>query len=287
METLERLQQQLETGDDLSTVVHAMKALAAASIQQYERAVHTLAAYTHTVALGLHVLLRDGPRPAAATPSGPRGLIVLGSERGLCGRFNEDVADLVQPVLAGATATRLVAVGARIATTLELSGHAVEAVLELPFSAARITDTVQRLLVQLDVWREEGVGDVRIAFNASRGRARSRATIRSVFPLDVAELAGLGGEPWPSRSIPTYSLPRDELLAALIRQHIFILLVRACAESLASEHSARLMAMQTAEKNLQERQAELTRRYRRRRQERITAELLDVIAGFEALTAEQ
>ena len=74
-----------------------------------------------------------------------------------------------------------------------------------------------------------------------------------------------------------------DLLAALLREWFFVELFRVCAESLASEHASRLLAMQTAERNITDRLAELNTVYRQQRQEAITSELLDVVAGFEAL----
>lgn len=88
-------------------------------------------------------------------------------------------------------------------------------------------------------------------------------------------------EPWPSHVLPMFTLPREQLLLALLQQYFFVTLFRACAESLASENGSRLAAMQLAEKNLAERHAEVTGAYRRRRQESITTELLDVLVGYE------
>jgi F-type H+-transporting ATPase subunit gamma len=79
-------------------------------------------------------------------------------------------------------------------------------------------------------------------------------------------------------------MDRSQLLAALIRQYLFVQLYRACAESLASENTSRLLTMQTAEKNIDERIDELNISYHSRRQEAITGELLDVISGFEVLS---
>jgi F-type H+-transporting ATPase subunit gamma len=76
----------------------------------------------------------------------------------------------------------------------------------------------------------------------------------------------------------------QRLFSSLLRQYIFVSIFRACAESLASEYASRLAAMQAAEKNLEERLDEVTGRYRWLRQNVITSELLDVVAGFEALT---
>jgi F-type H+-transporting ATPase subunit gamma len=55
-------------------------------------------------------------------------------------------------------------------------------------------------------------------------------------------------------------------------------------ESLASENASRLSSMQAAEKNIQERLDELTTKYQHQRQESITAELLDIVSGFEVLS---
>lgn len=73
------------------------------------------------------------------------------------------------------------------------------------------------------------------------------------------------------------------MLSELIRQHLFSVLHRAFAESLASENAARLAVMQAAEKNIDERLDHLTTRFHQQRQAGITEELLDVMSGFEAL----
>jgi len=68
--------------------------------------------------------------------------------------------------------------------------------------------------------------------------------------------------------------------------HIYSLL-RACAESLASENASRLAAMQRADKNIDELLQDLNRTFHRLRQSGIDEELFDVISGFEALSVEE
>ena len=89
---------------------------------------------------------------------------------------------------------------------------------------------------------------------------------------------------WPSRSLPTFSMDHDQLFTRLLRQYLFVTLFRACAESQASEHTSRLSAMQSAQRNLDDRLEEVTLAFRRARQGVITAELLDLAAGYEAIT---
>jgi F-type H+-transporting ATPase subunit gamma len=84
--------------------------------------------------------------------------------------------------------------------------------------------------------------------------------------------------------LPTFTMAPDTLLERLLNQHLFVTIFRACAESQASEHASRLAAMQAAQRNLDERVSDVTMQFRRARQNVITSELLDVVAGFEALT---
>jgi F-type H+-transporting ATPase subunit gamma len=74
------------------------------------------------------------------------------------------------------------------------------------------------------------------------------------------------------------------LISALLGQYLFVALYQALAESLASENAARLAAMQAAENNIEERLKDLRLQYNQLRQSTITEELLDIVAGFEALT---
>jgi F-type H+-transporting ATPase subunit gamma len=72
-------------------------------------------------------------------------------------------------------------------------------------------------------------------------------------------------------------------LRALIREHLFISLFRACAESLASENASRLAAMERAEKNIDDLLEQLYGSFHQVRQSGIDEELFDVVSGFEAL----
>jgi F-type H+-transporting ATPase subunit gamma len=80
-----------------------------------------------------------------------------------------------------------------------------------------------------------------------------------------------------------FTMDPGQLLSDLLRQYLFGGLYRAVAESLASENSARLMAMQRAEDNILDLLDELTNQYHQQRQMNITQEILEVISGFEAL----
>jgi F-type H+-transporting ATPase subunit gamma len=293
METQEQLQSRLHSLEELRTIVKTMKALSAASIRQYERAADAVGGYYETVERGLQVVLRDAP--ATTTPrqsgagSGALGVVVFGSDHGLCGRFNEEIVQYALDRLDAAAdlpgGRRVLAVGARVASALEHADGTVDEAFAVPGSADQITATVQRILVTLEQWRTHaGVGPVRLFYNRHGGSRGYEPTGAPLLPIDLGRLRRLGERPWPSRSLPTFSMQRAVLLQRLVRQYLFVSIFRACAESQASEHASRLAAMQAAERNLDERLDEVTMIYRRARQNTITSELLDVVAGFEAIT---
>ncbi len=296
MESLEQLHRQLESLDDLRTIIKTMKALSAASIRQYEQAVSALAAYYLTVERGLHVTLKGTASPSLPPRrrQEPRRLaaIVFGSDYGLCGRFNEEITQYALERMDSAAADPknrlLLAVGARVAASLEQAGQSIEEDFLVPGSAPQITATVQQILLKLDEWREQaGVHYVYLFYNRHTGGKGYHPTGFELLPINLHRFHRLEEEQWPSRVLPTFTIERDVLLARLLHQYLFVTIFRACAESQASEHTSRLAAMQAAERNLDERLEEVTMVFRRARQNAITSELLDVVSGFEALTTEE
>ncbi len=287
MQTLEALEQAIAASLKLKDVVRTMKVLAAASIRQYEQAVSAVADYGRTVELGFKVVLRRTGLPQAVSKDGGRSAIVIGSDHGLCGRFNEVLADFAARHLEGRGEIRLLAIGARIDLALQTRGWVAEESFFAPGSVSGITFTVQQMLEKIESWREEGVETVDLFHHRHSGQGHYQPEVQRLLPLDALRFAGWQRQPWPGRSLPTFSMAAEKLLAALVRQHLFISLYRACAESQAAEHGQRLLSMQLAEKNISQRLEELTMAHHQLRQEQITAELLEVVSGFEALRSEE
>ncbi|AOY88084.1 F0F1 ATP synthase subunit gamma [Marinobacter salinus] len=292
MESLEQLHKQLDSLDQLRSIVKTMKALSAANIHQFEQAVEALGGYYRTVELGLHVVLKD-MKPSGfehGPASRPRrlGAVVFGSDHGLCGRFNEEIAEhaimRMDSTAAEKEDRRLLAVGARVAGSLENAGLHVEEDFLTPGSAVQITATVQQILLKIDQWQEEAGAHYIFLFYNRHSRQRSyQPTGVQLLPMNLRRFHRLEEEPWPSRSLPTFTMERQALFHRLLDQYLFVSVFRACAESQASEHASRLSAMQSAERNLDERIGDVTMSYRRARQTVITSELLDLVSGFEAL----
>lgn len=294
METLEQLRQSIGATQDLQAIVRTMKVLAGVSIRQYERALTSLSDYEQSVSMGMHVVLQSSKESTPPRRRGqPRrlGAVVFGSDQALCGRFNDLVADFALRAMERfhipAHHRELLAVGSRARSSLEHRGQRVQTCMPVPGSATAITGRVRSILLLIEQWRSAGdVTDVVLFYNGYRPDSSRGPSMVHLIPVRTERFQPYHQNRWPSRSLPTYSLPREALLAALIRQYLLVSVFRACAESLASEHASRLESMQLADKNIEGHLGELEANYRHLRQEAITVELLDVVTGYEAQISE-
>ena len=287
--TMQSLRRKIDGAGDLQGVVRSMKALAASSIGQYEKAVRSLDDYYRTVELGLSVCLRQAdPHDAVwgTKSGGPIGAVVFGSDQGLVGRFNEAVVEFAVSELRKPPREikKIWAVGERAQALLADAGLAQPELLSVPVSISAITPLVDRILIEIEEARERGeVVDVLLFHNHPKSGAVYEPVSKHLLPLDHAWRTKLIALPWPSKNLPEVIGKSTATLQAFIRGYLFVLLFQACAESLNSENASRLAAMQRAEKNIKNILEDLNRTFHRVRQESIDEELFDVVSGFEAL----
>jgi len=292
MATVESIKRKIKTAEDLHAVVKTMKILAAVSIRQYEKAVASLAHYNRTVEMGLQVVLSQRPEPLAPAepePSTRLGAVIFGSDQGMCGPLNDQIVSQALGGMAQLGAPpenrALIAVGIRVAERLGNAGHPVEEILPVPGSTSGIIPLVQELVRILEEWHfRRNIKRVQLFFCEHLSGAAYRPYNLQLLPLDSQWLGRIRDRKWPTRNLPTFSMDWARLFSGLIRQYFFVSLYRAFAESLASENASRLASMQKAEKNIEERLDGLQAQFHRQRQMSITGELLDIVAGFEALT---
>lgn len=290
--TTDGLRRKLSGAGDLQGVVRSMKALAASSIGQYEKAVLSLDDYYRTVELGLTACLRQDGQAHSATEKPrskwrPFGAVVFGSDQGLVGRFNEVLAEFFAENLRTLPAKpmKIWAVGERIRTLLSDVGTPTIVPATVPNSVNAITPLVAKILTDVESARECGdIVDVYVFHNHPKAGALYEPAVERLLPLDSAWQSKLSAHAWPTKNLPEVIDGADAALPAFIRGYLFVLLFQACAESLASENASRLAAMQRAEKNIDEILEQLNRTFHRLRQESIDEELFDVISGYEALS---
>ena len=294
MQTAEALKRKIQSAQDLLGVVKTMKALAAVSIRQYQRAVESLADYNRTVEMGLQIVLKESLEATAASRSQSMrlGAVVFGTDQGLCGQLNNTIVShaLEEMDKTGIPKEEriIIAVGVRTADILEDSGQKVFEILTTPGSTAGITSMVQDITLLLENWRFKiAVERMHLYYSEYVSGAIYRPRTLKLIPGDHQWLVGLRREKWASRTLPTFTMDWNRIFRALIREYLFVSIYRAFANSLASENASRLAAMQSAEKNIEERLEELSVHFHRQRQMTITEELLDIVAGFEVLKESQ
>ncbi len=301
MKSLEALTAEIDSIKDLQSVVKTMKALAMVSIRQYETAVTALADYNRTVEMGLQILLRHryfseqgvmlSPGITNHKKTRTLGVIIFGSDHGLCGQFNEQITSyaLEQIDLKPDKPENIVvaAVGDRLIPYLEAAKQPISAQFSLPNSVTVITPMVQEILLTIENWQLSKVDQIILFYNKSLSSASYRPQSVQLLPMNAQWLQRLEKQAWHGEGLPSFTMNWDNLFSALIRQYLFVYLYRAFAESLASENASRLSSMQAAQKNIEERLTELNSQHRHQRQSSITSELLDIVSGFEALNSRE
>ena len=288
MQTLDVLQQRIKTTGDLLGVVRTMKSLAAVNIRHFERAAQSLTQYADVVEQGWTVLLRAGGVMLPASRVNRAVILVVGSDQGMCGQFNELA---VRESLGTADRVRKQGMdisfwcaGDRVRSGLEDAGHMVEHHFVIPGTLGGVDGVVGQLVQEMARWQRRGVGRFYVVHNTPSSTEGYGTLEHRILPLDKAWGEKIARTPWPGRCLPQVLLPGEALFFRLFEQHLFVSLYGALARSMAAENAARLAAMQVAEKNIEEMRNDLEGEFRQSRQTSITGELLDIVAGFEAMS---
>ncbi len=288
----ENLRRKIDGAADLQGVVRTMKALAASSINQYENAVISLQDYYRTVELGLVACLRQTEMlNITKQPAKPNtkaiGAIVFGSDQGLVGQFNDVLADFVIHTLSQQPQSNYVwVVGERMYLRLEDAGLHPVSLFSVPHSVNTISTLIAQILLETESYHQRGEIDQFYLFHnrPQMGNSSYQPISQRLLPLDATWQLNLQSLPWPTNNYPEVALLNSrQTLKALIREYLFVSLFRVCAESLSSENTSRLIAMQRAEKNIKKQLEDWQHTYHRLRQNSIDAELFDLVSGFEAL----
>lgn len=293
-DTTTSLRRKIGSAGDLQSVVRTMKAMAASSIGQYEQSVRALGDYYRAVELGLGLCFRQSerspavPEQARSAETGALTAIVFGSDQGLVGQFNDVVADFALKSLAALPGNPHVwAVGERVHARLADTGLPLAGLFSVPSSVHAITPLVGQIQIASEADQAKG-GHARlyVFHNRPQSGAIYEPVGQRLLPLDEQWQQGLTKVRWPTKALPEILGAGTDTLRVLIREYLFISLYRACAESLASENTSRLAAMERADQNIDELLQSLNGTFFSLRQGGIDEELFDVISGFEALGRE-
>jgi F-type H+-transporting ATPase subunit gamma len=287
MAELRELQRKLESIQSLKDVVNAMRNLAAIYVRRAEDALKASRPYGDVVNTALRLVLeRSRFDTAGEEDDRPALLVVFASDQGLAGPFNERVCSEAVAFAEGlASRAEIAVIGMRGRGLLEQRGVSPVLAARSPTSLEGIRSRVPEISAELfGAYHNLGPARLFFVFNAYESMGRFVPTVRRIVPPVREELEAEPGHrfTWD----PILTAPPGDLLGRLIEEYIFIELYQSLLESHASENGARLTSMTAAGSSIDDRLEVLRQQFQSVRQESITAELMDVVSGTEALREE-
>ena len=295
MPSLKAIRRRITSVKSTQKITRAMKMVAAARLNRAQLRIKALRPYAVKTAEVLRSLAgraggdEEGAHELLAQRPVKRVLLlVLTSDRGLAGAFNSSIQRAAERKIAelkGEGFEVLIgAIGRKgrdylkrrgFESSHDWSGHG-EPTAEL---AAEIARTVSRAFVAGEVDR------VIVLFNEFKSAMTQKVTFLPLLPIETA------AEPVPAANAPAgknnadyiYEPSQAALLDRLLPMYVEVSVFRAMLDSSASEHGARMTAMDSATNNAKKMIGALTLEYNRARQAAITKELMEIIGGAEAI----
>ena len=285
---------------NIQKITRAMEMVAAARLRRAEQRIEALRPY----ASAIRRMTRQAAEAAGHVPRLPIlqersevnsvGLLLIAGDRGLAGAFNSNI------VRAGVAAGgehggegREVAYytsGRRPTSSLTFRGHEPRESF-IGFSDRPAYADARRIAERLMAAYIDGEVDrVEVFYNGYRSPISQVVTRETLLPLQQATV--LEEEPSEDSeqessgpgALVEYEPDPEEILARLVPDYVEISIYRALLESTASEHGARMTAMRNASENAGTLIEDLTLEMNRARQAEITQEIMEVVAGAEALS---
>jgi F-type H+-transporting ATPase subunit gamma len=281
---LDELRARIRTASELHGIASTMRALSQTRLHQARRTQGNLLRYSNEMRRALDRSLAlvgaDASATLAGGPGGRRALLVLGAEHGFVGALNEKVVEAAIGE-AGKGSTVFLA-GSRLARVARDRGLASESRLRLATTVTGLERTARALtdLVATGLSRGE-LASVVVLGPRRHGSTDWEIAREAIFPLAPPVAAAA-----TPRDPPLHYLPPRVLVVRLLGEFLFSRIAGAVAEAFLCEQAARVRAMTATCKNLDDKRAELERAERLARQELITSELLEVVAGAEAIAGD-
>jgi F-type H+-transporting ATPase subunit gamma len=234
------------------------------------------------VDLSMHPLLKEHGQVRRVA------VVALTSDRGLCGAFNSNIVrralDRVEAYRNEGVGSDLVVMGRKGASTARFLGY------KLDKAYVDVTERTAFLEAQaltngvIGRYTDETIDRVHLVFNRFKSPMEQYVTDQVILPIQE-EIMGLYTPADGTQHMDFLFEPSPEvILADLLPSYVEITIFRAILEGMASEHGARMTAMRNASEAADEMIDDLTLAMNRVRQASITQEILEVVAGADALS---
>lgn len=298
MATVREIRRRIKSVKNIAQVTRAMQAVSASKMRRAQEAVLATRPYaqrawtllTHLAAQWgekeeLHPLLQTRPVNKVA-------LVLLTGDRGLCGAFNANVIHMAQKHIEAQTvAVDVVAVGRKGRDVMLRRGQSLVAEFSDLAAQPTLADVTPIARVVLDGFLDGTYDAVWLACTDFINTLRQEPVVKHLLPLTptemekqaVAEYVEAAPE---TTEVPEYIYEPDPrtILDAVVPRFTELQVYQAVLESIASEHSARMVAMRNATESAEDLAQDLQLSYNKARQRAITREIMDIAGGAEALT---
>lgn len=298
MPSLKDLKNRIASVKSTQKITSAMKMVAAAKLRRAQEAAEAARPYAERMERMLNSVaasaigVEGAPPMLAGTGKEDVHLIVVcTADRGLCGGFNGSIVrqtrKLVREHAAAGRTVKLLFVGKKAHDVLkrEMGDRVVDMVTGIgrrTVEFAEAKDVAHRVTEMF----EAGEFDVcTVLFNRFQSAMTQIVTEQQIIPFaggNAEDDEGTENKTGP-QAVYEYEPDEDELIADLLPRNISVQIFQALLESAASEHGARMTAMDNATRNAGDMIDRLTTTYNRTRQAAITTELIEIISGAEAL----
>ena len=298
MASLKDLRVRIGTVRNTRKITSAMKMVAGAKLRRAQEAAEAARPYAERMGRMLGSLAQSLKGQAGASPlmvgngkDKVHLLVVATSDRGLCGSFNTALVRRARQLarrLAGEGKTvKFLIVGRKGRDQLRRDyGDAIlETITDVGRRQVRFAEA-DAVAEKIATLFREGAFDVcTLLYNRFKSAISIIPTEQQLIPFAAPASGEAGASPAAEGPRVSYEYEPDEteILAALLPRNLSIQIFRALLESNASEHGARMTAMDNATRNASDMIGKLTLVYNRTRQAQITKELIEIISGAEAL----
>jgi len=287
MPSLKSIKKRIASVKNTRQITKAMKMVSAAKLRRAQEAVVAARPYARKLQQVLSSLaLREeaGAHPLLTERGKGRALVVLlTGDRGLCGGFNANVSKATERFVRandhGYEGYDLMVIGRKGRDYLK-----TRAGMNLVKVYENITGSINYATARLigeevvEAYVAERYDAVFLIFNAFRSAISQEVTIDQLLPIVPMQV-----EEGAHVAEYLYEPSRTEVLEQILPKNVEVQIFRGLLESVASEHGARMSAMDSASKNASEMIGKLTLQYNRARQAAITKELMEIISGAESI----
>lgn len=286
MANLRDIKKRIKSVKNTQQITKAMKMVSAAKLRRAEETVKQARPYANKmlgVLSSLALRADSSAHPLLARREVKKvAVIVITSDRGLCGAFNSGIIKKADSFLRlnkmNYESIGLTVVGRKAADHYKRNGGQINKEhtnILYGFGYHTATGIAGDII---NAYTNEEVDEVYLLYNEYKSALVQEAMMERLLPITPLE-----GETEMSVVDYIYEPNKDSILEEILPKHVEIQVYRALLESIASEHGARMAAMDSATRNAKDMIGRLTLYYNRARQATITKELVEIVSGAEAL----